>query len=506
MRHFLFLFLFAITILIFGCESQEVKIAKQLISIDDWQNASEKLELEIKNNPTNIEAHRLLLDVRRSQFFKELDINKFLTPLYGLDDFPTKEGDLVEKYIFETKRASKVTSEYVPREHIFLISLNALSLSFKNKKNPFSALKSGDDAICKDNNFRIANEGFARLSEDNKDYSDSAYLWKSEYSCGKTDHSATATEFYKLYPTSSLSWYTEFQALTDAARKLSTIQNPDQLEENFSSVISNYNEFMSKNSGKPIDISLFENELGLFFWANDLSEISKRDVPLSVRKKLIELYYHLAINSTLPENTKKTLSLGYARQLSNLGEYEKSTEILATIPTQDLDKKVVININKLLGSNYYYQKKWNESILHYEMVPNLGDIYKLDLYKAYVNVGEKNKAVSLKMELENSKDDIVKSLLKIFEAKSIKIQDIKATFGEYEIKISGSLHNPLDKDITEVIVVAAATDSNGNNEKKSLTKISRVAPNKHANFVISLYYPERTPNSIKYGAYVDSFN
>lgn len=77
-----------IGILLVGCESKQMKHAKDFLSLEDWVNAGEKLELEIKNNPKNLKAYQLLLVAKRNLYFPEYKDGKFLDPYEAkLDDF-----------------------------------------------------------------------------------------------------------------------------------------------------------------------------------------------------------------------------------------------------------------------------------------------------------------------------------------------------------------------------------------------------------------------------------
>ncbi|MBU4444691.1 MAG: hypothetical protein L6422_03860 [Candidatus Marinimicrobia bacterium] len=88
-----------------SCESREIKDAKTFIELKDWENAIEKLENEIKNNPKNIEAYKLILKSKFNLSCPEYDQRKFLDPFTSeAENFPSiNENDATEIFSIMSK-------------------------------------------------------------------------------------------------------------------------------------------------------------------------------------------------------------------------------------------------------------------------------------------------------------------------------------------------------------------------------------------------------------------
>ena len=521
---YLFLFILMISIIFIGCESKEMKDAKDFISLKDWENAIEKLQLEIKNKPKNVEAYKLLFIAQKNLYFSDFNLNLFLNPNKAtIDSFPKLNNEGAVKLFTTMDRIEKIDPKAIEPDYLFFRALYNYYEWYYEWDIVINLLLEKVDIL---NYFDIKDSLYVKRFE-NEDFNESIYHFKK---CINIESDISDNAFYWLYSIQDDTSYKVFNLIEDFRQKYSNSDlnyEIDLLEfkENLRTIV---NEYFDKPDSisiiKPLElISSFLKVYPSYKTENVFLGALLVDYVVSSNREYISYNKYKYSNATglikyLKEITKsylnETIKISALERIAeyyeNTKENKKQIEIYKEILDFNLNEEMSDDIHYKIGKAFHSTGDFKNSVLHFKKIKNLSDIQKYNLWECHNKLNNKKEADKLRSELEESEDVLVRSLIKlssyISDRQNLNISGLDAEFDSYSINVIGYIVNNMPYTVYNVKVRAEVSDEYGNNTKEGFDYIDIIYPGKKSLFKISVYYGDNRPNSIKYSANIVDFS
>ncbi len=512
----------SLLIIAIGCESQEIKDAKTFIELKDWSNASEKLNQEIKNNPKNIDAYHLLFEVQRNQLFPDYKIEDFLNPRKSkFINIPSFTSSLVEELQKTFERIIILDSHDVLSEELFFNAILSYSQWISAKKallNTESDIlkqlkmeKEIDDKKCENKLVKEAISNFNLIVDDKNDLSDNAYYWLFSIGCDTTFSISEFTKQFKSnYNNSDLKFDVDLIEFSDSLRNITKpiAQTPDSSK--VSQLLKYYLAFKKQYSDSiEVDEQFSSICISSIASRQKTYNSEKRKYEYSHKENLIS-YLNQFMQPNISASIKSKANIEIAEIYFNYGDINKSIETLkkSLEYANDVNSKDELYIH--IAKFYYEQELFSEAITYYGLSTKLDDMDKYNLWRSFVENNDTEKADSLKTILLSSNNSTVKYLVELSnmtdELTKLKITNLDAEFDDYSIKVKGIVVNNLGRTVRNVKVKGTVSDKYNNNTKQSFDYIDVIYAGRKSRFEISVYYGNRTPSSIRYGARIADYD
>lgn len=517
------LLMFIISIIILGCESKEMKDAKDFISLEYWENAVEKLQLEIKNNPKNVEAYKLLFVAQRSLYFDGYDINNFLNPNNASSDsFPQFNKEAADELFTIMDRIGKIDSNSVNANYLFFRALyryyeyqNTVLIILANETDVFKQVdlqESLYEKRCENEIFKESISNFQKCAQTISDIADNAYFWLHSIRCD-TSYKINnfIRDFRQKYKESDLIDEVDFLEFSENLRKVvyEYINEPDSTSINrplelVSSFLEAHPNFKSGNDAIG---SLIVDHVVI---SNREYVTAEHIYKYSNAEGLVE-YLKAITKSCLNETIRIKALESIAEYYGNIKETFKQIEIYQNILDFCLNEDKSDELNAMIGKIYQDAKDYKKAKTHYMLIKSPSNMQKYYLWECFCELGETTEANKLRGELEKTDDytviysiqmyDQIKKLQSyVNDLQCLIINDLDAEFDTYSIKVKGYVVNNLPNIVRNVKISTHVSDEYGNNTKESYDYIDIIYPGKKSLFEISVFYGSNCPSSIKYGA------
>lgn len=526
-----------------------MKDAKSFISLKDWKNAIEKLELEIKDSPKNLDAYKLLSTAQKGLYFDGYEKNNFLNPEKVKEkDFPNLIKDGSEQLFKTMERIEKIESNEVDPNDLFFKGLyhyfewktvlSKIDYDIEQLMGSFLTAKNGNETKlskaralrqslfknrCENNLLRKSKTTFLKCSETTSNIADNAYFWWyfiQAHCDGALKVKDFVNNFRQKYKNSDLNYEID---LLEFRRELGVIVNSYK-DKPDSSCISKPLELVTSfikthPNVQPENIKIGHLVVDHVVESNrellDAVEVGFK-YNYSNASGLIEYLRALSDSDTIKSIKISALQF-IGDYYKNEGETTKEIEIWKRILNCDVDNVIKDRANDQIAKAYWENKQFMMAVVHYKKISELNDSQKFNLWKLYNKLGQIQEAQELREELGRSTNSLIKLLidwesLKINEERrrsdlrKLKIKGLDAEFDTYSIKVRGYVVNNLPDTVSNVKVMARVSDKYGNNTKQSSDYIDLIYSGKETIFEISVYYGRDRPSSIKYGAWIDDFS
>lgn len=519
MRRNLMLFVYVLVFFILlSCSSKEMRDAKDFIALKDWDNALEKLQLEIKNHPKNVDAYQLIYDVKFNKFFPTYSDSNFANPRTAENDmFPELNQTAIDELLITYEKIKKLAPDKINPKNIFFLALyhyyewdRSINYLVESEED---ILKSWDlydklrEQKCDNEIYLSALDKFKICSNMKSDIADNAYYWWFTLQCDSTfTDSMFVSKFNEKYKKSDLVDYIDLITFRkNISNYLDNIKNkPDSISAKKS--IDLTMKFIEEHPGFSPKTNDFSN-LIISYVVNANREYMSYDVGYQYTnsKGLLD-YLNQFTKQDIPINLKIDALSEIAEYYDITSKKDKAISIYKDILNYDLDEEKKDEINYKIGEYYEKSSQYKDAIVFYENINNITDMQKYNLWNCYNKIGDYSNADILRDELENSDDSMVSYLValssQIDDLTKLEISGLDAEFDDYSINVTGYVNNNLRSTVYNVKVRAEVSDKYGNNTKQSFDYIDVIYPNKKSRFEISLYYGSNVPYSIKYGARV----
>jgi len=481
-----------------------MKDARDFIELEDWANAAEKLELEIKNNPKSLEAYKLLLLSNRQRHFPDYDENKFLDPqAVTQNDFPALAKEKADELFKLMDRINRIDASALTVNDLFF---KALYRSYE-----WAAARSLTKSRCENESYEEAIALFKKCSEMKSYISDNSYYWWFRMQCDTTfTIAAFVNNFKAKYPNSDLAPNVVFM---DLAEKLKSgidkfKSKPDSTHAK--RVLKYVKPFFVKYP----DFEAGHEKINYLIVDHVVENNREYDRESNAYKYTnsshLLRYLKVFSNTSLNTNLSVKALQSIAALQKNSTEFSEAVATYERILAHDVDAQTKDTICGEIASAYQDQKKYKEAIEYYARISQLSDMQKYDLWQCYVERKQTVEAEQLATELKNSSNTTVKYLFdlssQLNELQNLPISRLDAKFDSYSVKITGYVTNRLSQTVYNVKVTAQATDQYGNNAKQSQDYIDFIKPGRKSYFEITLYYGSNVPSRIKYGAQVVDYS
>jgi len=512
---------FLILVLLISCSSKEMKDAKAFIDLKDWNNALEKLQSEIKNNPKNVDAYKLIYLAKQNNAFPDYDEKKFLNPFNSnIDYFPqlNEEAftelintyDKIEKLNPKSKDPSKLYFQALYKYYKWEYALSLISNSTDDILKSIEISSELRKDKCNNELYVSSLKDFRKCSDLKSNVSDNAFYWWYSLQCDSTyTDSVFVADFRKKYKKSDLNDEIDHIEFSKVLRKQveSYKIKPDsiyahniislvhsfadnhpnfQSENNYSFLLIGYiiasnREYVSYDDGYK-----YNNIEGLLSYLNYLSKYSTIDeIKINAFESIAEYYENESKNDLAIKVYNKILKLNLSDKLNDKYHYK-------------------------IGESFQKSANFGDAIKHFEQVKKLTDIQKYSLWQCYKDNGDISKSNILRDELKKSTDPSVSYLMIIADQvdvlTNLKISNLNAEFDDYSINVTGYVLNNMNRTVYDVKVRAEISDKSGNNTKQSYDYIDVIYPNKKSYFEVSVYYGSNMPYSIKYNARIVDYS
>lgn len=506
-------------LILISCESKEMKTANTFILLEDWKNAIEKLDLEIKNNPKNTEAYQLLLQSKFNLYFaNNYQVVNYLDPYLDNNKFPLVDENSIREIFLLYDRIKKLDSNYSNSDIQFFKAVyfyykwsNFIELTVNMESEDFlKYLELRNDLYqqrCENETFLKSYESFKNCASIESEISDNAYLWLLYLDCDTTlAIPKFANDFKIKYPNSDLKGRVDYLVFQKELWETVELFKDSPDSGKASKALSLCLEYLKKYPGFTESVEIIPDILVDYVVANNREYVVYDEGYKYFNSTELINYLTELSNTDFFDLLNIRALENISEYLGNIKDYEKQNEIFSKILEYDLEGEKQDDIYRKMGEIEQENNNFSKAIEYYETVDNLDDLTKYYLWECYSEIGDFSSANSIKTELENSGDVTIKYLLDLssqtYEIKNLKISDLDAKFDSYSIKITGYVINNLKETVYDVKVKANVSDENGNNAKESFDYLDLISPGKKSNFEISVYYGNNRPSSIQYGARV----
>lgn len=512
----IFLCLFVI-----GCESKEMKDAKDFISLEDWENAVEKLNLEIKNKPKNIEAYKLLLVANKELYFGGSDISDFYNPKKLNDELISKlkfeRGDVILKVI---NRMEKIDPNSIGSETYFLVALiyyfkwyslydSIIEKELAKEEQDYIEIEKLKRKLLKErcDNESIINsiEFFNKCTDIDSTIADNSFFWMVSMQCSESyDGKVFVDEFRKKYPDSDLIDEIDIVELIinlwNAAEKCKEMPNAD----NANNAMSIWYEYKKNHSNSSsLEYLLIYALVEYIAYNNREYSLEDSGYRYENADGLIDYY-----NALIESDTNTKFKFESMKELSRIYKFKKNEDL-----EMETYKKIIsINFDGETNDMYHgniaeifeERKDYESAAFHYNEIKDKSDYDKLGLYYCYEELGKNKEAKALRRELDRSSNKTIELVLKSHDRLKLYIQELDAEFETHSINVKGQVVNTLPYTIRNVVVRARVSDKDGNNTKEGHEIIDVIYEGKKSGFNISLFYGKNRPDNILFNAHITS--
>lgn len=517
------LILFALVgVLLIGCESKNMKNAKDFIDLKDWVNAIEKLQSEIKDNPKNIEAYKLLLLAQHGLYFGGFDYSNFLDPNNAnFDEFPELDKDGSKELFATMERIEKIQPNSIDAEYLFfkalynhhewVITVSKLLESESDMLKQIELRKNLYEKRCENAIFKEAIKNFQKCANTKSDLADNAFFWWYSIQCSTsytTDN--FINDFRRKYKNSDLNDEVDLVEFRDELKIIVNKykNNPDSTSiekpmEIISAFVKSHPNF--KAGDEVIGNLMIDYVVGSnreYVSDKNIYKYSNADGLIEYLIALSEVAISKNINIKAPESI--------AEYYENTNDKSKAIEYYQKILESKLPNAKKDEIHYKIGEAFKDIKDYENAVTHYNKISKLNEMQKFSLWECFNELGNTSESQKLQQELEKSNDSTVRYLIKISsqlkDREHLKIKGLDAEFDDYTIKVKGYIVNNLTSTVRNVKIRARVSDEYGNNTKESYDYIDIIYAGKKSFFEISVYYGSNRPSSIKYGASVIDFS
>ena len=512
-----------------SCESREIKDAKTFIELKDWENAIEKLENEIKNNPKNIEAYKLILKSKFNLSCPEYDQRKFLDPFTSeAENFPSiNENDATEIFSIMSK-INRLDPNALEGNYIFFKALYyfykwgyLIDSILESETDMSKRLELSNELFNKrfeNDIFNQAMDEFSECEKTNSDLSDNSYLWWYNNTC---DTTITIDSLIQIFRTN----YPQ----TDLVQRIDFLE----FENNLIRIVDNFRD--SPDSGKASDALLISSKflekypdfedtkdriqhlLVYYIVANNRDYVSCDEGYRYSNETGLINYLEEISNTDLFDELNALALENIAEYWENKKDYARQIELFEKMLTYNIPDDKKDEIYKKIGGIEKDKENYPKAIKYFELIRTIDDFAKCDLWSCYYKTGNFSKADELKYELELSDEFLIKRLIeitiKLNEFSKIKISDLSVEFDSYSIKLTGIINNNLGRTIHNVKVIGTISDENNNNTKQNYDYIDVIYDGKKSHFEISFYCGSglNSPsaiyhNGIRYGVRISDYD
>lgn len=408
-------------ILLIGCESKNMKNAKDFIALEDWVNATKKIQSEIENNPKNIEAYKLLLLAQQGLYFGGYDYSNFLNPNNAnFAEFPKLDKEGSKKLFTTMERIERIEKNAIDAKYLFFKAL------YNYHEWNMTVLESESDGLkrlelyqkrCENDIFKEAINNFQKCADTESDVADNAFFWWRSFNCDTSYKIADFIKDFRLkYKSSdlkdevdSVEFSSKLRVLVDQYKSKPDSTSIEKPLELVSAFMKSHPNFKSENEAN-VNLTIGYFLIDYVVRSNREYVSGKNMYKYSNAAGLIK--YLIALSkATINKNINIKALESIAECYENTNEKNKAIELYQKILESKLDNGKEDEIHYKIGKAFQDINDYKNAVAHYNEISNLSDIEKYSLWKCFTEIGDTSESQKLREELEKSTNSTVKLLM-----------------------------------------------------------------------------------------------